>query len=281
MTGVRALLLCAGKGTRLLPLTDVLPKCLMPINGHPLLAYWLQMLCDAGTQKILVNLHHHAELVRSFVDGSPLSARVSTVYEPTLLGTAGTLLANRDFFGDSTILLAHGDNLTAFDVAGMLDAHRARPAGCEITMMTFVAQDPRSCGIVETSPNGVVTAFHEKVAKPPGNIANGAVYLIEPAVLDFLESIGRQTIDFSTEVIPAYLSRIFAYHNATYHRDIGTLESLLMAQFDYALGGGRRGGTTAPGGDGPEGFFVQNKERSARFVQVLGRALTKDIDAIP
>lgn len=281
MADVRALLLCAGKGTRLLPLTNVLPKCLMPIGGRPLLAYWLSMLCEAGIQKILVNLHHHADLVQGFIDGSPYSERVSTVYEPALLGTAGTLLANQDFFGDSAILLAHGDNLTAFDMAGMLRAHRARPAGCAITMLTFVAQDPRACGVVETAPNGVVTAFHEKVAKPPGNVANGAVYLLEPAVFAFLRSMGRNIIDFSTEVIPAFLGRIFAYHNSTYHRDIGTLQSLLMAQFDYPLRS-ERGKGLAVRNTMPDEFYLLNRERSDLFVRILGQALqTKDPDAIP
>lgn len=279
MDDVRALLLCAGRGTRLLPLTEVFPKCLMPIGGRPLLAYWLSMLCAAGIQKILVNLHHHAELVQDFVDGSPYSKRVSTVYEPALLGTAGTLLANRDFFGQTAILLAHADNLTVFNVDGMLRAHRARPVGCEITMMTFVAQDPSSCGIVETMPNGVVTAFHEKVSNPPSNVANGAVYVLEPTVFDFLRGLEKDTIDFSTEVIPAYLGKIFTFHNSTYHRDIGTLTSLVMAQFDYPLARGQKGGGTGESSEAPNRFYFRHSDRSARFVEMLRQALSKYEDS--
>lgn len=271
MSEMRALLLCAGKGTRLLPLTEIFPKCLMPINGRPLLDYWLQMLCDAGIERILVNLHHHADQIKQFIAGSPYAARVSTVYEPELLGTAGTLLANRGFFGDAPILLAHGDNLTILDVDAMLDAHRARPRACEITMMTFVTHDPRSCGIVETSADGVVTAFHEKVPAPPGNVANGAVYILQPSVVGFLVGLGKQTIDFSTEVIPAHMNRIFVYHNAAYHRDIGTLESLLMAQFDFALASGLHRKT---GNDRDVwSFYAENKQRVDRFLRALDLAL--------
>jgi len=131
-------------------------------------------------------------------------------------------------------MLVHADNLSKFDVDAFVRCHQQRPLGCEITMMTFTAQDPKSCGIVELDARGVVTAFHEKVAVPPGNLANGAVYIVEPTVVDFLEGKGKTEIDFSTEVLPAYLGRIFTYHNSIYHRDIGTLESYNAAQAEYS-----------------------------------------------
>jgi len=198
----------------------------------------LRLLREGGIDRILVNLHHHADLVSGFLAGNSLAAGVTTTYESELLGTGGTLVQNRDFFGNAPILLAHGDNLTAFDVREFLEAHRTRPAGSEITMMTFTTPDPRSCGIVEITPDGMVTAFHEKVPDPPGNLANAAVYVLEPSVLDFIASLGKNTVDISTEVLPGYVGRMSTYHNAIYHRDIGTLESLLMAQFDFALAQG-------------------------------------------
>ena len=234
------MLLCAGLGTRLKPLTDCLPKCLMPVNGRPLLEYWLRLLSGPEIGGILVNLHHHADLVSQFISGSPCASHVTTVYEPSLLGTGGTLLANRRFFGSAPVLMAHGDNLTCFDVDALLRAHARRAEGTDITMMTFVTPTPQSCGIVEVDARGVVTGFHEKVANPPGDLANAAVYVLEPSVLDFLASIGKPSIDVSTEVLPAYVGRIFTYHNSAYHRDIGTLESLLHAQFDYPLAAARQ-----------------------------------------
>lgn len=230
---MRALLLAAGFGTRLRPLTDTVPKCLVPINGKPLLGYWLEMLVLAGVQPMLVNLHYMPDAVKQFLQDGPYSQYVTAVYEDVLLGTAGTLLKNRTFFSEEAVMLVHADNLSKFDVDAFVRCHQQRPLGCEITMMTFTAQDPKSCGIVELDARGVVTAFHEKVAAPPGNLANGAVYIVEPTILDFLEGKGKTEIDFSTEVLPAYLGRIFTYHNSIYHRDIGTLESYNAAQAEY------------------------------------------------
>jgi mannose-1-phosphate guanylyltransferase len=118
-------------------------------------------------------------------------------------------------------------------VGAFLARHQNRPAGTEITMMTFETDAPRSCGIVEEDTRGVVTAFHEKVDNPPGNHANAAVYIFEPGVLAFLDSLGRKVIDLSTEVMPHFMGRICTYHNHGYHRDIGNPESLRLAEIEF------------------------------------------------
>jgi mannose-1-phosphate guanylyltransferase len=100
-------------------------------------------------------------------------------------------------------------------------------------MMTFETDDPRNCGIVEEDTRGLVTAFHEKVTHPPGNRANAAVYIFQPAVIDFLATLGKETIDLSTEVIPRYLGRMCTFHNSDYHRDIGTSDSLARAEREF------------------------------------------------
>jgi len=216
-------------GTRLRPLTDTIPKCLVPIHGKPLLGYWFSMLHDAGVYPILVNLHYLAEKVREYIETSDFRQIVSTVYEEKLLGTGGTLFGNRAFFDQGPLMLVHADNLSRFDVHAFIDSHRTRPPGCEITMMTFRTPAPKSCGIVELDKRGVVQAFHEKVPDPPGNRANGAVYILEPSIFDFLESLGKSVIDFSTEVLPRYIGRIFTFHNDEFHMDIGTMENYEMA----------------------------------------------------
>ena len=226
---MKALLLAAGLGTRLRPITDAIPKCLVPIHGRPLLDYWLQMLSDAGVGPLLINLHHMADHVVNYLDHCPFSHTVSTVYEGDLLGTAGTLLKNRDFFADEAFMLIHADNLSRFDVKAFIRRHRERPEQCEITMMTFDTDAPESCGIVELDEDGVVKAFHEKKCDPPGYLANGAVYILEPSILEHLASLGKETIDFSTEVLPQYLSRIHTFKNDQYHRDIGTVRAYQKA----------------------------------------------------
>lgn len=190
------------------------------------------MLHDAGVHPILVNLHYLADKVREYIETSGFRQIVSTVYEENLLGTAGTLLRNRAFFGQNPLMLVHADNLSRFDVHAFIENHRTRPSGCDITMMTFRTPTPESCGIVELDERGVVKAFHEKVPEPPGNLANGAVYMLEPSIFRFLESLGKEAIDFSTEVLPHYVGRIFTFHNDVYHRDIGTMESYEAANKD-------------------------------------------------
>ena len=227
---MKALLLSAGLGTSLQPLTDYLPKCLMPINGIPLLEYWLRDLTEAEISPILINLHHHAKLVRTYLSNSPFAAQVETVLEEELLMTGGTLLKNREFFSAQPLMMIHGDNLCFCDFRAFRQAHENRPPGTAITMMTFITPTPQTCGIVELDDRGVVQAFHEKVPNPPGDRANAAVYILEPEIVDFLSSLGKEKIDFSTEVLPRYLGRINTFHNDVYHRDIGNIQSLIDAQ---------------------------------------------------
>lgn len=228
---MKALLLAAGYGRRLRPLTEEIPKCLVPIKGKPLLEYWLELLVESGITDILINLHYRSERVEDYINESRYKEYITAVYEQTLLGTAGTLLQNRVFFKGHQILLIHADNLSFFKLASFVNAHNSRPGYCDITMMTFETEFPESCGIVELDKNNVVKAFHEKVENPPGRLANGAVYILEQSIFKFLENIGKEEIDFSTEVLPAFTGKIYTFHNDNYHRDIGTMESYEKAQY--------------------------------------------------
>jgi len=220
-------------GTRLRPLTNTTPKCLVPVQGRPLLDYWLELLFNGGIERVLINTHWLSAQVNSHVAGSPWQSRVDMVHEAHLLGTGGTILANRDWFGPGPFLVAHADNLTDFDVSGLIAAHRDRPAGCVMTMLAFRTDDPRSCGILELDAKNVVQAFHEKVANPPGNLANAAVYIFEPEIIAAAARLRKPEVDLSTEVIPGFTGRIFAVETKGYHRDIGSADSLLRANAEY------------------------------------------------
>jgi mannose-1-phosphate guanylyltransferase len=230
---MRALLLAAGLGTRLRPLTDYVPKCLIPIHGRPLLDYWLELLVIHGISEILVNTHYFAELVSKYIAQSTWTENVTLVFEETLLGTGGTVLANKDFFQNGPLLVAHADNLTIFDPTAFLTAHKNRPAGTELTMMLFETPAPESCGIVELDQQGVVQVFHEKVKHPPGNLANAAVYILEPSVINFMRGFGKIEIDLSTEIVPRYQGQIATFRNNRYHRDIGTVASWIDAHKEF------------------------------------------------
>lgn len=230
---MRAVLLAAGLGTRLRPLTLTVPKCLVEIRGRPLLDYWLDNLFDAAVERVLINTHWLPDPVRTHVASSKYADRIDLVHEDELLGTGGTVAANADWIGDAPYLLAHADNLTDFDVAAFIDAHAHRPAGCAITMLAFETDMPKTCGILEADESGVVRDFHEKVDNPPGNLANAAVYICEPEVTDFILSLDKPFVDLSTEVIPYFLGRILMHKTDGYHRDIGSPDALRLAENEF------------------------------------------------
>ena len=227
---MKVLLLAAGLGTRLRPLTNKVPKCLVEINGRPLLDIWLEALYKLAPDQILINTHYLADKVLNYLNFSSYKDSVTTIHEDILLGTAGTLYKNKNHYDQDDLMLVHADNYCLADLSNFYVAHLNRPKSCVMTMMTFATDSPSSCGIVELDVNGIVVGFHEKIMSPPGNNANAAVYLIAK---DFWEMslINEQTVDFSTEVIPKLMGKIFTYKNTFYHRDIGNLDSLAKAQF--------------------------------------------------
>jgi len=229
---MRALLLAAGLGTRLRPITDTTPKCLVPIHGQALLAIWLQRLTQAGIGPFLINTHYLSGQVSAFVDSSPYRQDILLVHERDLLGTAGTLIANLDFFSGTDGLLIHADNYCLADFSAFLQAHRSRPPECLMTMMTFRTDAPSSCGIVELDARGVVVDFHEKVAHPPGNLANGAVYILCAELLQRLASDLGGVSDFSTEVLHRFVGKIYTYETSATFLDIGTPANYTKANIE-------------------------------------------------
>jgi len=219
---MRALLLAAGLGTRLRPLTNTVPKCLVPLMGKPLLQIWFERLSEAGIGPFLVNTHHLANQVEAFVASSSFNGQVTLVHEPMLLNTAGTLLANLDYFDGQDGLLIHSDNYCEADFREFVRAHEQRPAECLMTMMTFRTDDPTSCGILELDDRGVVIGFHEKVANPPGDLANSAIYILSVTLLEKMADEFATSTDFSKEVIPKLIGRIHTYQTNETFADIGS-----------------------------------------------------------
>lgn len=225
---MKVVLLAAGFGTRLRPITNKIPKCLVPIKGKPLLQIWLENLTKAGLSTFLINTHYLHLEVQKFVLSSEFKSFCSLVYEKELLGTAGTIIKNLDFADNDDLLVIHADNYCLQDMKTFIDAHNSRPNGCLMTMMTFRTENPSSCGIVEIDKKNIVKRFFEKVDNPPSNLANGAVYILSK---EFLSQIkGNSTlIDFSTQIIPNYLGKIFTFETKDVFVDIGTPETFLFA----------------------------------------------------
>jgi len=242
---MKAIVLAAGYGTRLRPMTNTIPKCLVPVGGQPLLGQWLDKLRRLGVASALVNTHYLADQVDQFVDNWEASKAdpgravektmtIAVSHEPTLLGTAGTLLKNVDFFRNQpwcgTGLLIHADNFTPDGLQGLIRAHHNRDPHCLLTMLTFTADDPSQCGVVKCDERGVVDSFHEKVQYPPGRQANGAVYVFGLEFLNWLTEMHPSPQDFSTEVLPLCLHKIQTWHTDQPYIDIGTPEALSAAR---------------------------------------------------
>lgn len=226
---MKALLLAAGFGTRLRPLTDHTPKCLVPIHGVPLLDIWVHRLLGAGVEDIFVNTHYLPDVVEAHIRAMPYADHIKVLRENTLLGTAGTLLSIRDELQSGPSFVIHGDNLSGIDLGAMAGSHNNRPAESLMTMAVFKTDAPETCGIVEVGPYDLVVDFHEKVSPPKGDLANAAVYMVEPDFVNYCAALEPAVSDLSTEVIPRLLGRIGVYQIDGYHRDIGSPEVLALA----------------------------------------------------
>ncbi len=207
---MKAILLAAGLGTRLRPITDTLPKCLVPINGEPLLGLW----------------------VEAFVAASPYHDRIILSYEPELMGTAGTLVRNRTFWQGQTCMVIHADNYCQSSLAGMLEAHNQRQTKTDATLLLFRTSTPSSCGIVKLDDNQVIQEFHEKVEHPPGNLASGALFIFSPDVYEcyFSHMEAQRPYELSLDVVPSMIGKLQGWLVDEHYIDIGTPESYSEAQ---------------------------------------------------
>ncbi|HEV8393305.1 MAG TPA: nucleotidyltransferase family protein [Vicinamibacterales bacterium] len=228
---MKAFLLAAGEGRRLRPLTDTVPKCLVPIGGTPLLAIWLAALERGGVTDVLVNLHYAHDHVRAFLNGWRSSLRIHTAYESSLLGSAGTVLTNRDFVrGEDSFLIAYADNLTTLDLARMTAFHDSTTTA--LTLGVSPTDRPSQKGTVVLDQGGRVVLFEEKVPQPRSNLANAGVYLARQRTFDYFPAAmpASGVLDFGFDVLPRMAPDLTAYRIEELLIDIGTLEDYARAQ---------------------------------------------------
>lgn len=227
---MKAIILAAGLGTRLRPITSTTPKCLVPINGVPLLELWLRDCERAGVEAVLVNTHHLAGQVQEFA-ANRRGIPITLAYEPVLLGSAGTIAANWNFVaGDESFLVVYADNLTTFRLSDLVAFHRTH--GQLASMALFRSPNPSACGVVAMDNSGLVTGFWEKPANPPGNLVNAGLYIFRQEVRSFLPA--EIPADVGGRLMPALVGRSMGLPIDSYFIDIGTLENYYTAQADYA-----------------------------------------------
>lgn len=228
----RAVLLAAGLGTRLRPLTDRVPKCLVEVGGRPLLDRWLASLARARVRDVLVNTHHLRAVVADFLAeaGPRHGLRVVEAFEPELLGSAGTLRANAGFAdGARDVLVVYADNLSTVDLAALVAFHRDHPD--PVTMLLFHAPRPRECGIAELDAEGRVVGFVEKPETPRSDLANAGVYVFDAAAWREIAAM-EDAFDLGFDVLPAFVGRMRGFVLDGYHLDVGTPEALARARSD-------------------------------------------------
>ncbi len=229
---MKAFLLAGGLGERLRPFTDRLPKCLVPINGVPLLSIWLDLCRRSGIDSVLINVSRHADALEEFLRTEGAPVEVCLVREPQPLGNAGTVLTNRDFVqGEDDFFVLYSDNLTDASLPGLLAFHRTHDG--PLTIGLFRTPSPTSSGIVVLDPGGRVRRFDEKPDHPEGNLANAGIYVARQSVFDAIPR-NHQVTDFAHHVFPALMGRMYGDIVDGYLLDIGTPGGLAKARIDWA-----------------------------------------------
>jgi mannose-1-phosphate guanylyltransferase len=225
----QAFLLAAGVGSRLETLTRDKPKCLLPIHGKPLLQIWLELLRSQNVTQVLLNTHWLHEQVEAFVSywqSYNTSPHVTLFHEPILLGSAGTILAKRDWITPGNpFLILYADNLTNVPVGRLIDRHLQH--GLPFTLGVFRTAYPTQCGIAEIGPDDVVIGFEEKPTHPKSEWAAAGVYVADDRIFDMFPPFqdSDRRLDFGFHIIPRLLGKMKAYYIHEYLMDIGTPEA--------------------------------------------------------
>ncbi len=234
---MKALILAAGLGTRLRPLTNSIPKALILIAEKPLLQYHLELLGRAGINEIIINTHYLSNKINQFVDeyrGTHRNLKITTSFEPNLLGTAGALRANEDFFStDENFIVVCGDNFTNINYSPFITFHNNHHGVA--TIGCYFEPHPESKGIIVFDSNKKIEQFKEKPAieNIVSNWASGGIYMFNRNIFNYLNQLAKLPLDFAYDVFPALINakeKMYAYEIPEILLDVGTPETYLLAQ---------------------------------------------------
>jgi mannose-1-phosphate guanylyltransferase len=244
---LKAFLLAGGLGTRLRPLTDSVPKCLVPIRGRPLLDIWLELCARSGITDVLINLHAHSQPIEQHLKRSGSPVIVHVVQEDRLLGSAGTLAANRAWISsDSAFWILYSDVLTNTNLIRMSEFH-SRHGGIA-TLGLYQVPDPSRCGVAIMDNEGAIVDFEEKPQAPRSNWVFSGLMIADRRLFDLIPPC--VPADLAFHVLPRLLGQMRGYLIEDYVLDIGTLSNYERAQI------------TLTGNDGVSGSPDPNKKPS-------------------
>ena len=286
---MKAMILAAGVGSRLDPLTSQIPKPLVPIANRPVMEHIVRLLKDHGITEIVSNLHHLPEkLVEYFGDGSSLGVKLTFHHEQELSGDAGGVRACRALFEDKTFIVVMGDLLTDVDITDIVRRHKEK--GALATIAIKEVEDVSQFGVVLTDRNGFITGFQEKPAPEEAlsNLASTGIYVLEPEVFKYIPLNG--TYGFGRQLFPALIEKrlpVLGAEFKNYWSDVGTIKQYRQSNFDALEGRIKvdlpgklttRGwlGTNVEIGEGCEvdGLFMMgNDSRLGKGVKICGRVI--------
>lgn len=223
---MKALLLAAGLGTRLHPITNDIPKCLVEVRGQTMLNFWLTKLEKAGLKEVIVNTHYFAEMVSKEIEKLPGDLQVHIKHEEILLGTAGTLIENVTQLMDSDVVVIHCDNYSLVDLGEMFEFHRNRPNDIHLTMGVFKTNNVSGSGMVDFDSANRLLEFVEKPLSSDLEWANAAIYIFDKKLLCQIRQESLDAVDIAKDLVPLLLSQIHVYKINELHVDMGTTAAL-------------------------------------------------------
>jgi len=264
---MRAMIMAAGIGTRLRPVTDLLPKPMAPIANRPALYHILHLLKRHGIREVVINLHHLPELIKDYLgDGSLLGMDINYSFERELLGTAGGVKNNEAFLKGDTFLVISGDALTDVDLTGLVAAHRRY--GSIATMSVKEVADPSLYGVVVADDEDRVIGFQEKpsIEEARSRLCNCGMYVFEPEILSYIPE--GQFDDFGKRLFPDLLKAgvpFYAHTIDEYWSDVGNLGELIRGNGDALAG---RVEVEVPGTEVRSGVWVEEGSDLPESVRV-------------
>jgi mannose-1-phosphate guanylyltransferase len=209
---VKAVILAAGKGTRLKEITKNIPKPLLQVHGEPILEHWLKLCAAAKIENVFINTHYLSDQIREFAgDGSRFNLEINYSYEPALLGTAGALNNFRTQLADADILVIYGDNYVDLDLRALKQFHEEKKAF--VTAGVHRRDDVSQSGMIELDSDKRIKRFVEKPAptERTSNLVSAGIYLLDPRVLNYVPA-GYS--DFGYDIIPKLVAenkQVFGY----------------------------------------------------------------------
>lgn len=257
---MKAMILAAGFGTRLRPLTDKVPKPMVPILNRPILEHSIHLLRTHGIHDITVNLHHLPEMIKDhFGDGKDFGVQLHWSHEPEILGTAGGIKKAQEFLDGEAFLVINSDVVVDIDLSKVIAFHKAQ--GSALTLVVREGDSPEQCDPIEVDDNDrivhMVGTSSMNLPDDTTRVLFTGIQVMEPGIFDRIPE--NKFYGTTTDVFPGMLEDelpMFAYWHSDYWKDIGTIQSYLDVHKDL-LDGRMEGGLPIETNDPPSGHLTQ------------------------